>query len=173
LNDDDWQEQAMHHPHGGGAGGAVQAVCYCDSTRELRGMIEQCWEEFEAGFEDSVLAGTGQAETLGREHTGLRIDIDSGFEVSLGLFPVVSGQLDAPLVAHQVLLQLHDDGAGSPDPALLQELLEWLLEDLLPRVRHVDFGQVAERFAGGERPLLLTDTSGRLLEMPPAMTDFN
>jgi hypothetical protein len=93
--------------------------------------------------------------------------------VSLGLFPVVSGQLDAPLVAHQVLLQLHDDGGGSPDPALLQELLEWLLEDLLPHVGHVDLGQVAERFAGGERPLLLTDTSGRLLEMPPAMTDFN
>ncbi len=173
MNDDDWQQQEMHHPHGGGAGGAVQAVCYCDSTQELRGMIEQCWEEFEAGFEDSVLLDTGQALPLGREHTGLSIDIDSGFEMTLRLFPVVGGQLDYPAVAHQVLLQLHDDGAGSPDPVLVQELLEWLLEDLLPHVGHVDLEQVAERFAGGERPLLLTDTSGRLLEMPPAMTDFN
>ncbi len=171
MNDDDnWQQQARVHSHGGGA---VQAVCYCDSTRELRGMIEQCWEEFAAGFDDAALADSTRALPFGRSTTGLRIDIDNGLEVSLKLYPVSNGEAsdDSPLSAAQVLLQLHDDGGGSPDPVHLQALLEWLLEDLLPHVGHAELDSVAERFAGGERPVLLTDITGQLLEMPPGMTD--
>lgn len=163
------------HPHGGGTAGAVQLVCYCDSTQELRGMIEQCWEDFEAGFEDQGTVESVQALPFCREHTGLRIDIDNGLEISLRLYPVSNGQarVDSPLSATQVLAQLHDDGAGGPEPMRLQELLEWLLEDLLPRVGEVELDLATERFAGGERGLLLTDTTGRLLEMPPGMADFS
>jgi hypothetical protein len=173
-DDDDWQEQAMTDPSSEGSHTAVQLVCYFDSTQELRGRIGECWLDFQAGFEDPQTLVEPRPVAFCRQNTGLRIDIDNGLEITLQLFPVIAGEPreDLPGSVSEVILQLHDDGAGSPDPVQLQELLEWLLEDLLPGVGQIDLECVAERFDGGERPVLLTDITGQLLEMPPGMADF-
>ena len=51
----------------------------------------------------------------------------------------------------------------------LGELLEWLLEDSVADAAHLDLRMGDERFADGERPLVLCDTSGQLLEMPAGL----
>ncbi len=153
---------------------AVQLVCYFDSTLELRGRIDECWQDFQAGFEDAQTLVEPRSLAFCRQNIGLRVDIDNGLEITLELFPVIDRlpREDLPASVSEVILQVHDDAAGSPDPVQLQELLEWLLEDLLPGAGQVDLACVAERFDGGERPVLLTDTTGQLLEMPPGMAEF-
>ena len=103
--------------------------------------------------------------------TTARIDIDAGLEVSVHFYPVVAGvpRDDLAPGCSMALLQLHDDGGGSVDPGQLGELLEWLLQDIVAAAAHVELHSACERFAGGERPLLLSDTSGQLLEMPAGL----
>lgn len=158
---------------GDAAAPAVQAVCFFDSSRELRGFVEEVWQEFQAGFGDEASAPELAGLALRPECVGARIDIDAGMEVSLCLFPVLGGEQreDLSVVGPCPLFQLHDDGNGSVDPGQLQAILSWLLEDILPLVGHYDADALEECFGGGRRSLLLSDTCGRLLELPDAMMD--
>jgi hypothetical protein len=146
----------------------VYAVCFYDSTRELRGAIEEAWQELEASFGDADAAPELRQLPFAAANLGIRIDVDRGLEISTGFFPVIDTQARDDLVEANsiVVFQLRDDGRGSVAAAALQHVLEWLLEDLLPAAQYIDWQSVQERFAGGERPLLLCDTSGQLLEIP-------
>ena len=171
-DDDDWQESVLRGDDDGAASDPVQAVCFFDSTQELRGSIDECWQELRASFGDADAAPTLRQLGLCRQHLGIRIDIDTGLEIAACFYPVIDGEPRDDLIegGSVVLVQLRDDGRGSVDPGQLGALLEWLLEDIVPDAGHCDWQAIDERFAGGERPLVLCDTSGQLLEMPPHLS---
>jgi hypothetical protein len=170
-DDDEWQESVLRGDDDGSALRPVQAVCFYDSTQELRGAIDECWQDLRASFDDVDSAAELRELQYARENLGIRIDIDTGLEVSACFYPVIAGEPRDDLAPgySQVLLQLHDDGGGSVDPGQLGELLEWLLEDIVADAAHLDLRMGDERFADGERPLVLCDTSGQLLEMPAGL----
>jgi hypothetical protein len=167
-DDDDWQESVLRTEGDAAAPGPVQAVCFFDSTRELRGSIDESWQDLRASFGDVDAAPALRQLQLCRQNLGVRIDIDAGLEIAACFYPVIDGEPRDDLVegGSRILVQLHDDGRGSVDPVQLGALLEWLLEDIVPDAGHCDWQAIDERFAGGERPLVLCDTSGQLLEMP-------
>lgn len=169
MDEDDWQEQSIQQQ--GAEDGPVVAVCYFDSSEELRGRVEENWLELQAGFGDD-----GIAELSGvpwrAANLGVRVHIDDGMELSLSFYPILHGvpREDLGEGADQPLLQLHDDGRGGPDAARLKALVEWLLEDFLPYLGHFDADVIEDRFGGGERGLVLTSTTGQLLELPPDLS---
>jgi hypothetical protein len=167
MDDDDWQEEPMQDSADDAEAIPVQLVCYYDSTRELRGVIDECWQELQAGFADPEAPAQLRALDFVARNTGLCVDIDTGGEINVRFFPVVAGEPREDLSSSaQVLLQMHDDGRGSVDPAQLRTLVEWLLEDILPYAGHCDMNAIEERIAAGTRPLILVDTAGQLLELP-------
>lgn len=170
-DDDEWQESVLHGDDDDSALRPVQAVCFYDSTQELRGAIDECWQDLRSSFADVDSVAELRELQYARENLGVRIDIDAGLEVSACFYPVIAGEPRDDLAPEcsQVLLQLHDDGGGSVDPGQFGQLLEWLLEDIVAAAAHVDLHIADERFDGGERPLVLIDTSGQLLEMPAGL----
>lgn len=149
----------------------VSVVCFFDSSVELRGFVNECWHDLQAGFADAGAVPELAGLKWAAENVGARIRIDAGMEISLRLYPVIDGEHREDLGegGAQPLLQLYDDGSGGVDPVQLRTLVEWLLEDILPYVGHYDASAIDERFAGESRSLVLSDTSGQLLELPPSL----
>lgn len=173
MEDDDWSEHAMEDASAE-AEAPVQLVCYFDSSREMRGYIEECWQEFEAALDDADAIAELAALAWEPDSLAVRVDIDNGLEITVRLYPVIDGQHRDDLAVGEcrALMQIHNDGGGGVDPLLLGALLEWLLEDILPETAHYDCNVIEDRFGDGNRPLLLLDTSGQLLDLPEsAMRD--
>ena len=157
MDIEEWDENAL--PDEEESVPPVQMVCYFDSLAELRGFIEESWED---------LVARGGSANSDPERFGLRVEIDAGLECSVLIYPVVEGEhrLESGVGAGAALLQLRDDGMGSVSPEHLWHFFESLLDDILPWVGSDNRDELSERFAGGERSLELVDPSGRLLEMP-------
>lgn len=145
MIDDDWEMEGDST-----ALPPVRALCYFDSLSELQGFIAETWEELTA------------------DALGVDLVIDAALECSLSFYPMAGGEPlpEEALGGDSALLQLGDDGLGAVSPVRLWQFFEALLEDVLPRLERDNREEIFERFAGGQRPLQLVDTSGRPLMMP-------
>ena len=146
ISDDDWEDDSDEAP----GVPPVRAICYFDSLAELQGYIAELWDELAAS------AG------------GVELVIDAALECSLSFYAIADGAPDPEdaVGADAALLQLGDDGLGPVSPAQLWGFFEALLEDVLPWLERDNRAEVFERFAGGERSLIVVDTSGLPLAMP-------